>query len=660
MKNTFLLLVLILLCGRSYSQNPSPYDYQNVFYYINKAEYYGAVKQLDAVISKYPKSGEMYFYRGLVKHYMNDIVASKVDLMQSQKLGYTENAGFVKWATSTAFKVKILSKPYQKKNTLEAKNGYKPVYGRKDSLQGALRPERTCFDVYFYNLTVKILPKSKSIEGCNLIYFKTIHETKKIQIDLSDKLKITSITWNGKNLKYTRSYNAIFIDFGETLPAGTNQMITVSYEGSPRVSPSPPWNGGFVWKKNLGNWWVGVACEHLGASSWWPCKDHLTEKPDSMCINIRVPEGYQAVANGNLRSSSATDDHYTNFEWFVSYPINSYCVTFYMGMFVNFNETYTNANGSYKMDYYVLQQHLDSAKAYYSQTKDIVKVYEKLYGEYPYKNDGLAMVEAPYAGMEHQSAIAIGDEYGTKKRRDYDVIDYDYLLVHETAHEWWGNTVTMGDMADAWISESFATYSEHLFMEEKYGYDQYLKVVSKGMESIENIWPCVGVREVNDNSFIGGDIYNKGAAMLHNLRCTLNNDTLFFEVIKGFYTTYKFRIATTSDFINYVNTATGKDFTDFFTKFLYDAKPPVLEYSYTLKKDSLVFTYKWVEVGNKFTMPFGIMLNGYKSIRLEGTPEAQTFTAPDIETFYIPNEKRFIRNDFARNSYTYFWTSWKQ
>jgi aminopeptidase N len=658
MKKLFVFCFILPFCTSLLAQVSYYNDIDKLANYFNAAEYNKAVALLDTVISKYPGNSELYFNRGLAKYYLNDQLAANKDFLWAKLSGYNLEADFINWRTSLDFKVKKLVKPYTDFKTLDKKHGFAQVFTRKDSLQGALRPQRTCYDVYFYDLTVKILPKSKSIEGKNLIWFKTIHSTRQIQIDLNEKLKISSITWKGKELKYTREYNAVFINFDEPLPEGENQVLTVNYKGKPVVSKSPPWDGGFVWKKNNNDWWIGVACEHMGASSWWPCKDHLSEKPDSMRINVQVPEGYQAVSNGNLRSTHPLNDNYTNFEWFVSYPINSYGVTFYMGKFVNFNEVFTNANGSYNMDYYVLPQHLDSAKVLYSQEKDIVKVYEKLYGDYPYKRDGVGMVEAPYAGMEHQGAIAIGDEYGNKDRKDYNLGTYDYLLIHETAHEWWGNTVTMGDMADAWLSEGFATFSEYLFMEEMYGYDAYIKDVAKGMQGIENIWPMVGPRDVNVNAFLGGDIYQKGAAMLHNLRCEINDDSLFFSVIKGFFNAYKFKIACTQDFINFVNTATGKDYTDFFKKFLYDTEPPVLQYSYSLKNGKLEFSYQWIHVGKNFSMPFGIMLDGNYSKRMEGTANRQTYEASNIKSFYIPNEIRFTKNIFVKNSFTYFWTSW--
>lgn len=614
---------------------------------------------MDAFLNLYPKNEIIYYNRGLAKYNLNDIIGARADLLKAKDNGFKSNINFINFFTSKSLMVSALTSDYLDSDLLREENGFKPVFSLKDSLQGALRPERTCFDIYFYNLTVKILPDSKSIEGTNRIYFRTTAFTNKIQIDLAENYRINSIDWYGRKLKYKRIFDAIFIEFDEILTPGENHIVTISYSGKPRIAPSPPWNGGFVWKKERSNWWIGVACEHLGASSWWPCKDHLTEKPDSMNIIIQVPTGYQAIANGNLRSIHTDDDKYTSFEWFVSYPINSYGVTFYMGKFVNFNELYTNASGSYNIDYYVLPRHLKKAKKYYSQTKDIVRVYEKLYGEYPYKKDGMAMVEAPYAGMEHQSAIAIGDEYGSKKRRNYENMDYDYLVVHETAHEWWGNTVTMGDMADAWISEGFATYSEHLFMEERFGYAEYISGCASTWQNIINIWPMVGIKDVNDNSFIGNDIYSKGAAMLNNLRCTINNDSLFFALIKDFYANYKFKTLTSSDFINFVNEYTKNDFSDFFDKFLFVSDPPILQYDFILQNDTLYFEYKWINVGENFRMPFSITINEQENIRIVGETQTKVLRVDNVKSFYLPNEHRFQKDKISKNAFTYYWTLWK-
>jgi aminopeptidase N len=662
MKKQILVFLLLLVSLKLFPQNYPPYYYTNfreIVDLFHLKEYHEAIVKMDTFLLEFPIP-DMYYNRGLTKVILNDINGARTDLSKAKELGYDGKEDFINSITSKKYMVDMLTKNYIQGVQLNPAKGFKPDFSLKDSLRGALSPERTCFDIYYYNLTVKIIPQKKMITGENQIYFTMKEKSHVIQVDLTANFKIESIKWNGQYLKYTRVFDAVFINFDQTLPVNQKQMILISYSGIPRVAPNPPWDGGFIWKKKRFNHWIGVACEHLGASSWWPCKDHLSDKPDSMCINIQVPNGYQAVANGNLRSIKKIDDTYSNFEWFVSYPINSYGVTFYMGKFVNFNEVYSNKNGSYNIDYYVLKHHFKDAKKYYSQTKDIVKVYEKLYGEYPYFRDGIAMVEAPYAGMEHQSAIAIGDEYGKRERRNYENKDYDYLVVHETAHEWWGNTVTMGDMADAWISEGFATYTEHLFMEEKFGYKEYLSASAKNMQRIYNIWPIVGLRDVNDNSFLGGDIYHKGAAMLNNLRCDINNDTVFFGMIKGFYNARKFKISTSADFTNFVNAYTHKDYTDFFKVFYYQTEPPILEYSFTNRNDTLSFSYKWQNVGANFTMPFSITTNTNINYRLVGTANKQVITIAKVKSFSLPNENNFQKEEpITKNSLTYYWTFWK-
>jgi len=622
-------------------------------------DYYGAILKSDKLIGGSKDDASIFYLRGIANYYLMDNINAKKDLSKAKKLGFNRDKWFVKFMTDTNYVIEVLSESYLDKNLLLAENGYKPDFGLKDSLQGALRPERTCFDVTYYDLSVKVHLKKKSISGKNNIYFIAKDSSSRIQLDLSDSLNISSISMNGKELNFSRVFNAIFIDFAEPIRKGNSYMISVNYSGKPRVAPSPPWNGGFVWSKKKSKHWVGVACEHLGASSWWPCKDHLSEKPDSMSINIEVPSKYMAVSNGNLRSVKQVDKKYKNYRWFVSYPINSYCVTLYVGDFVNFNEVYTNETNSYNLDYYVLPHNLKKAKKFYSQTKDIVEVYEELYGEYPYLVDGIAMVEAPYAGMEHQSAIAIGDNYGKKERWYNKKIDYDYLIIHELAHEWWGNTVTMKDMADAWISEGFTTYTEQLFIEKKYGYEEYLRASAENMFKVMNIWPVVGIPDVNDNSFLGGDIYNKGATMLNNLRCIINNDSLFFGMIKKFYTQNKFKTIETSDFIKFVYNETGDDLSAFFKKFLYDNEPPILEYSFTHENNRLEFTYKWINVEAGFKMPFSLTFNDNYCYRLEGTTKETAIIFENIESFYIPNIFRCNEEIQSRNSFTYFWTSWK-
>jgi aminopeptidase N len=540
---------------------------------------------------------------------------------------------------------------------LDPTRDYRPRLTACDTVRGILSPARSCFDVTFYDLSLSIDPKIRTIQGTNKIYLTVTDSSRAIQLDLLKMYEIHSVTLDGTSVEFLRDCDAFFLKLNDELVPGERHIIEVAYSGTPLEAPNPPWNGGFVWQKDGSRYWTGVACEHLGASSWWPVKDHLSDKPDSVRITLRVPEKHQAVANGNLRSVTPHDDKTTSFEWFVSYPINSYNVTYYMGDFVNFNEQFQGIEGNYQVDYYVLKKHLKKAREYYSQTKRILEVLEELYGPYPYPNDGAGFVEAPFRGMEHQGAVAIGEVYGEDARDEF-MPDFDHLMLHETAHEWWGNTVAFGDMADAWISETFATYSELLFIEKVYGYKNYLEALGQHSIRCVNAWPVVGARDVNDNTFVTNDIYFKGMAMLNSLRCIIDDDSLFMQIIRGFYQDYKFRTARTEDFISHVARHYPEDLEDFWKVFLYRSEPPVLEYSFVLMAGKLVFDYRWKNVGPGFRMPFCIVVNGKECIRLEGTASVQHYTHKGAETFEIPTPVKFDAEILKTNSFTYFQTNY--
>lgn len=330
-----------------------------------------------------------------------------------------------------------------------------------------------------------------------------------------------------------------------------------------------------------------------------------------------------------------------------------YNATFYMGKFTHFSDSVTNSDGTYPLDYYVLPYNLDKAKETFKQTKEVIMVYEELFGNYPFPEDGFAMIESPYEGMEHQGAIAYGNDFEKKNNR-YIHKEYDYIIVHETAHEWWGNSVSAIDMADMWIQEGFATYSELLFMEKLFGYNDYLKEVAAKMFEINNFWPLVQNRDVNENTFASNDVYTKGATLLHNLRCTMNDDTVFFKLIKDFALNYRQKVVSSDNFIDMVNTYTQKDYTPFFDKFLKETGLPVLEYSWVKNEKNIEFTFKWTEVKDGFEMPFCIR-SGSKSFRLVGTTSEQKVVLTNADSF------RFFNmwsgpEEVEKNAFTYFWT----
>jgi aminopeptidase N len=620
-------------------------------------DFIGSIETCNKLIEINPKNGKAYYYKSLSKLFLGDQRGADADMeLASANSSRPKDKG-LKIVTSGDERRKYMIDYFYKKEKLYPELGYRPRYTRKDSLRGALRPERNCFDVTFYNLKLKIDPRKKSIAGSNDISFRVVTPTRRIQIDLFGIYKIETITWNDKPLTYNWEYNALFIDFPQELSAGTIQTIRVMYSGKPPKAPNPPWDGGFVWKKDdKGNYWCGAACERFGASSWWPCKDHPSDEPDSSLLTFIVPSGYDLISNGRLRKKETVDENFTSHSWFVANPINSYNVTFYLGKFLHFSDTMINQKGKYPLDYYVLPDHYEDAQKTFSQVKDVLKFYDQAFSDFPFMKDKYSLIESPYEGMEHQSAIAYGNEYN-KLAKDQMYLNkkYDYIIVHESAHEWWGNSVSARDMADIWIQEGFATYAEMMFIEHKFGYKEYLKEMKREMERIFNIWPVVQNYDVNENAFASNDCYMKGATILHNLRCSMENDSLFFRIIKDFCVKNEKKVVTTTDFISMVNEYTGKDYTSFFKKYLYDKNLPVLKYSYKRQGNDIVLKYQWDEVDKDFTMPFGIALNKGKSMRLVATTEPQETVLKDTKTFYFYTF--WIDPDnVERNSFTYYWT----
>lgn len=608
---------------------------------FKQQDYLGVVEDMNMLIRKNSAYANAFYNRGIARLNLGDLENACNDLQTAQSKGADENQRFIGYLCNQEMIRDLLIKQNYNKQQVFPEQGFRPKYTRADTLRGALRPERTCFDVYFYDLNVKIIPKGRKILGSNSIFFHVLQPCKTIQIDLFENYSVTGIIWNGIALPYKREFNALFIEFPLELKAGENQVIQITYKGKPLNAPNPPWDGGFVWKKDQNNdLWLGVACEHLGASSWWPNKDHLSDKTDSMLIHLQVPRGYQAISNGNLRQVKPTGKKYDQFSWFVSYPINNYNVTFYVGRYVSFSDTLVQGPDTTRFDYNVLNYNLETAREHFKQTRDVIGFYNRAFGIYPFQHDGFGLVESPYEGMEHQSAIAYGNGYNRMTNSDnneYRNQIYDYIIVHEAAHEWWGNSVTAADMADIWIHEGFATYAELMFLEDRFGKDEYMYELADKSQYILNIWPMVQNRNVNENTFASNDVYNKGAMMLHCFRCSVNNDSLFYALIRAFSLKYRYQTLTSSDFISFVNQYTGKDFSDFFNKYLYDTRLPVLSYTYQHSNGILTMRYRWTDVEAGFSMPFAIATDKKESFRLEGTASWQEIRLPETSWFNFYN-----------------------
>jgi len=508
----------------------------------------------------------------------------------------------------------------------DAKRKRKKRYSPSDSLRGGLPVERTSYDVHFYDLTVDFNLGDSSITGVNDIRFNVVEETSKIQLDLFKNMLIDSVVFNEHTISYTRVHNAFMIDFPTALPKGSSESLKVYYHGKPTVAANAPWDGGFVWSTDDQNRpFVGVACEGFGASSWWPNKDHLSDKPDSMLLNFIVPKGLDCVANGiNVFSKpSIGDANKTHFQWKIQYPIVNYNVTFYIGNFEKIADYYVSENDSLALNYYVLDYNVEKATKHFEQVKPMLKIYEDLFGRYPFWNDGYKLVEAPYLGMEHQSAIAYGNRYQTGYLgRQMEGVDFDYVIIHESGHEYWGNSVSMIDLADMWIHESFCTYTEALYVEKMYGYDMMMNYLQHGVNNLLNDKSIIPPRHVNEMG--SRDMYKKGSLMLHLVRTQVDNDSLWFSTLKNIQTEMAHKSVDTKDMLVFIETHLGKEVIPIFEQYLNMPTMPML----VIQKMKGKFDYiiHWSQVTPGFQMDVRLKTKkGMKVIKVSDSLSKFTF-----------------------------------
>lgn len=528
------------------------------------------------------------------------------------------------------------------------------VITRDDTLRGALTPLRTCYDVTYYDLAVKVDVKKHSISGSVVMKYRVTEDFDSLQIDLTARLRIEKILFKGTALTYRRVVNSVFVTFPETQHAGSSEEITVIYSGTPVSAKSPPWDGGFVWKKDAkGRDWIGVTCEGVGPSIWWPCKDHLSDEPDSVQMKFTVPTGLMCVANGRLRDTLNTGDGNTTWTWFVSYPINLYNVTLNLAHYSFFSDTFSTANQPLQLHYYVLDYNVPQAMLQFQQVKTMMGCFEKYFGPYPFPRDGYKLVETPYYGMEHQSAIAYGNDYINNKS------GFDYIIIHESAHEWWGNNVSASDYADLWIHESFATYAEALYIECTKSYTDAVEYVKGLRWQIRDSVGIVGPRGVNwDGTRFDNDMYMKGAWIIHTFRSVLNDDSLFFRLILGIQKEFALKTISTTDVIQYINRATGHDYSAFFNQYLYHSSPPVFEYKLKQKGKNTQLTYHWksddpafampVEITNSYSYLFGKQIKTFERVNV--TTEWKTITIPNFESgdFDVNTDKFYVKKSLVQ------------
>ncbi len=479
---------------------------------------------------------------------------------------------------------------------------YHDQFTKYDTLRGSLTEARTNYDVLSYDLDVKLIIERKQIRGSNNIMFEVIKELDSLQIDLFSNMYIDSIIFLNENILFRRDSNVTYVYFPWKLLKGTVNFIKVFYNGVPQEAKNPPWGGGFVWNKDKnGKPWVGVACEGVGASLWWPNKDHLSDEPDRFTIHLTVPSELMGVSNGRLVNKKRLKNGYTKYSWLVDNPINNYNITMNVADYELFKDVYVNVDGdSLSLDYYVFPYNLDTARAHFVQTKDMLECFEKLCGSYPFYKDGFKLVEASYWGMEHQSCIAYGNNFENNRW------GFDYILIHESAHEWFGNSLSCTDHAEMWLHEAFATYMEALYMECKYGFERSVDYL-RSQRIFINKEPLLGPMDVNFRYWISSDIYYKGSWMLHTLRNVIGDDALWFDIINIFTTKYKKSSVKTSDFTSIVSNESGRKLDYFFEQYLKKAKLPVFKYKLKRKKkNQLEFEYMWDAQAKGFRMPIKV------------------------------------------------------
>lgn len=498
-------------------------------------------------------------------------------------------------------------------------------FTKQDSLRGSITKERVWWDLKKYHLDIKVNPADSTIVGSNTIDYQVVDKYNIMQIDLQEPMQITKIVQDGINLKYQREGNVYYVYLAANQNKGDQKQITVFYNGKPKIAVNPPWDGGITWKKDEnGKSFIASSCQGLGASVWWPNKDHMYDEAESMTISVNVPKGLMNISNGRLINTKQLKDNTTTYTWQVTNPINNYGVNINIGDYVAFSEKYKGEKGILDCQYYVLRNNLAKAKKQFQDVPKMLKAFEHWFGPYPFYEDSYKLVEVPYLGMEHQSSVTYGNGY-TNGYRGRDLsgtgwgLKFDFIIIHESGHEWFANNITYKDIADMWIHESFTNYSESLFVEYYYGKEAGAAYVRGTRKNIQNDQPIIGQYDVNNEG--SGDMYYKGGNMLHTIRQIINDDEKWRQILRGLNSTFYHQTVTTQQIEEYISQQAGIDLSTVFNQYLRDTRVPTLEYYI---KDKLL-VYRWINCVDGFNMPIQIALNG-KISNIQPKKDWQVFT----------------------------------
>jgi aminopeptidase N len=509
-------------------------------------------------------------------------------------------------------------------------------FNLNDTLRGSNTPERSWWEVKKYTLTIEPNSATHELSGTNKLLFQVVGTPTKMQLDLQVGMKIDSLIFENETLNFTHSNNVWWIEFPATLQLKENYEVSIFFSGTPREAVSPPWDGGWIWKTdNTGNPWVAVACQGLGASSWFPCKDYQGDEPDlGVQVTVIVPKGLHAISNGKLKDQLNVGKK-THYVWEVKNPINSYNITVYIGKYKNWKENFSGENGPLQLNYWALTEEYEKAYNQFKQVPNVLKVFEKWFGPYPFYDDSYKLVQAPYLGMEHQSAIAYGNQFkngylGQDLSETGTGLKWDFIIVHETGHEWFGNNITSQDIADMWIHEAFTSYSEVLFVEETQNKAAALSYLSGIRKRILNDRPIIGEYNVHNQG--SGDMYYKGSNLIHILRQLIGDDDKFRAMLRAMNQEFYHQIVTSEEIENFIQLYTNTNLFLIFEQYLRTKDVPTLEYTV---KGSTIY-YKWTNCLPHFDMPIRLE-NGdwiYPSTQLKPLEKgyADLSVSPD---FYI-------------------------
>ncbi len=516
-------------------------------------------------------------------------------------------------------------------------------FTRQDTLRGSITPQRAWWDLTYYHLDISVNPENQFIEGSNTINYKVLKPNDEIQIDLQDPLKINKVIQDGKELNFRSEGYSHFIKLKKKQKKGQIKSIKVFYEGKPKVAVRPPWDGGITWTKDSnGNHFVASSNQGIGASIWWPNKDHMYDEVDSMLISVNVPKNLTNVSNGRLRSVEDYVETKT-FHWFVSNPINNYGVNINIGDYIMFSEIYDGEKGDLDMIYYVLRDNIERAKKQFKDAIKMMQAFEFWFGPYPFYEDSFKIVEVPYLGMEHQSSITYGNKYmkgylGRDLSRTGWGLKFDYIIIHEAGHEWFANNITYKDIADMWVHESFTTYSENLYLDYHYGKEAASEYVIGTRSSIANRSPIIGKYGVNKR---GSDLYSKGANILHTLRQITANDEKWRSILRGLNKEFYHQTVTTKQIENYILNRIGVKIGNdgflnrFFDQYLRDSRIPVFEYTIDCSdiNNNCKMGYEWGNVVENFKMPLEVIIDG-----------KNTF-------LFVDDKKKWVEIDYKNHIY---------